>query len=328
MLETNDAEYIHRVFVTGQVMALAFVPNGANVARHLFGGVQLPGVSNTDDDDDEADGDDSVFWDDDDEYGGDDDEQYADLGRGEPVCGSYKLQADDLRSITELAELNVAELRAKNAQSQLGPGMSLESMAAEKAKVNGLLMRAGYSEEEVNGLSCCARLGLARGAFGFEFTGAKSELDRPFVIGCNTCDKKLRCTIADLLCQPDSSGCDYEDGGMEAILQCKKCGGGTYVSDLCNGKPESDSGKFTNHCSEENCLGGLGVCIYDYRNRHCDFCWGHYFNGLMGAFACPCTPLRRAILRAKKGDRAAIAALVHRFLVNRDDEDDESEEIE
>ena len=67
-------------------------------------------------------------------------------------------------------------------------------------------------------------------------------------------------------------------------MRCAKkgCGGATYVTGMCEGLFEEDSGKSHNHCGE--CTNG-GTCIADYRNAHCRKCGEHYFRGNSG-FAC------------------------------------------
>lgn len=56
-----------------------------------------------------------------------------------------------------------------------------------------------------------------------------------------------------------------------------------YLTGLCEGNPDLDSGKFHNHCIE---CDDFGVCIHDYRESHCTHCGEHYFEGLSG-FSCP-----------------------------------------
>jgi len=57
-----------------------------------------------------------------------------------------------------------------------------------------------------------------------------------------------------------------------------------YVTGICSGRPNFDSGKFHNHCTR---CPDFGQCIGDYREAHCGRCGGHYFAGLSG-FKCPC----------------------------------------
>jgi len=85
------------------------------------------------------------------------------------------------------------------------------------------------------------------------------------------CDHQFKITLRKLLYQPDYAGLDYEDGLENATVFCESHGygedecdvGRTYVTDLCQGKPQLDCGKFHNHC---NGCPGFGKCLYDYRN--------------------------------------------------------------
>lgn len=67
-----------------------------------------------------------------------------------------------------------------------------------------------------------------------------------------------------------------------ASFRCGDDCGGIYVTRICLGTPTFDSGKFHNHCTR---CPGFGVCIFDYRNAHCDTCGNHYFAGNTG-FKC------------------------------------------
>jgi hypothetical protein len=58
----------------------------------------------------------------------------------------------------------------------------------------------------------------------------------------------------------------------------------SYVTGLCYGQPKRVNGKYHNHCDQ---CPDFGVCIGDYRNRHCRHCDEHYFSGLSG-FRCQC----------------------------------------
>lgn len=101
---------------------------------------------------------------------------------------------------------------------------------------------------------------------------------------CESCSEPLSATVKDLLYQPDYAGLDYEEGGEDAPVKCEKCGTGNYVTQICSGNPQFDSGKFHNHCTQ---CPGYGKCIGDYRESHCEKCGKHYFAGLSG-FDCSC----------------------------------------
>ena len=127
------------------------------------------------------------------------------------------------------------------------------------------------------------------------------------------------------------------------------CGQGQYLTRCCiKLKPDWDSGKFHNHCTV---CPGLGVCISDYRsvtafclrvikfydqllylcfflNRegHCPRCDGHYFAGFISSYPCNCAKVFRMVSKAKKGDRAALAALFFNSESKPGHEDDSDSE--
>jgi hypothetical protein len=144
--------------------------------------------------------------------------------------------------------------------------------------VNDALAAAGLKNPA--GASMCARKGIQKGYITLE-----GGLDKVVFSGrCSECGTTLTSTLRDVLAQPDYAGLDYEDGGQNGALQCEECECGYYVTGMCNGRMEQDSGKFHNHCRE---CPGFGQCIGDYREAHCSNCGKHYFQGLSG-FACTC----------------------------------------
>jgi hypothetical protein len=101
--------------------------------------------------------------------------------------------------------------------------------------------------------------------------------------GC--CDHaEVTITIRDILQQTDYPGTDYEDGAESACVRCpdESCDTGIYVTDMCTGTPQFDTGKFHNHCKD--CPDG-GVCMSDYRIAHCVRCGHHTY---MGQGGIPC----------------------------------------
>lgn len=155
-------------------------------------------------------------------------------------------------------------------------GCNRRGLSSSKA-VNDALMAAGYSNPER--ASSCARKAIQKGFFSID------NLDEIVFSGsCLCCEKTLSCTLRDVLDQPDYGGGDYEDGGQQGALQCEDCESGCYVTSMCEGHPQVDSGKFHNHCTE---CPGFGKCIGDYREAHCSNCGKHYFMGLSG-FPCSC----------------------------------------
>jgi hypothetical protein len=141
--------------------------------------------------------------------------------------------------------------------------------------------------EKINSVSKCLRKGIQLGHIDLS---GDDPLSNVVLDGkCCCCDAPLRATVKELLYQPDYAGLDYEDGGDSAPVQCTKCQNGNYVTHLCHGKPEFDSGKFHNHCTR---CPGFGQCIGDYRESHCENCGKHFFQGLSG-FSCPNCSRRR-----------------------------------
>ena len=175
--------------------------------------------------------------------------------------------------------------------------------------------------EHPEGVSRCLKAAISRGHI--KILPPEKDPDNEYGLDqviltapCIECNKTISCTIRDVLFQPDYAGTDYEEGGMDAPFKCKAklggddsdeesndsdkkvdnldesedvCGIGIYVTRMCTGKPVFDSGKFHNHC---NRCRGLGKCIGDYRETHCERCGKHYFQGSMGTFPCSCRQRR------------------------------------
>lgn len=229
------------------------------------------------------------------------------------------------QAITENAEPNFVvddqpEVVAKavptkkpRAKSKSTKGKSTKSKSAKpkrkgrEGKIENTLESLGVKNPE--GVSRCLKAAISRGHIKIlppeQDPEKKYGLDQVILTApCIECNELVSCTIRDVLFQPDYAGTDYEEGGMAAPFKCNPkqsvddeeeeehsnseetengCGIGIYVTCMCTGKPEFDSGKFHNHC---NRCRGLGKCIGDYRETHCENCNGHYFQGLMGTFPC------------------------------------------
>jgi len=152
-------------------------------------------------------------------------------------------------------------------------------------KVHKLLRDAGV-EGDLEDVSNCLKRAILEGHIKIDGPDSLDQIvieDKCFCCSDNG-DKSpiIKVTVRDLLHQEDYAGTDYEDGGLEAEVFCPKCEVGIYVTHLCEGEPEFDSGKFHNHC--DSCP-DFGICIGDYREAHCDTCGQHYFSGLSG-FPC------------------------------------------
>lgn len=134
--------------------------------------------------------------------------------------------------------------------------------------------------------SYCALKGLKKGYLNF-----KKGLDEViFEETCQFCSEKTSCTLRELLNQPDYAGTEYEDGSESGALTCSNedCEyPKMYLTGMCEGELRQNDGKSHNHCRD---CSGLGKCVYDYRNAHCDGCGRHFFCGMFYG-SCPrCEP--------------------------------------
>ena len=164
--------------------------------------------------------------------------------------------------------------------------------------VDSLLAAAGVADPKQ--VSKCLKRGIQKKYISFDSENPLKEV--VISSSCFECDEDVTVTVEDLLYQPDYAGCDYEMGGEEATVRCsnEECSG-LYVTRICEGCPEFDSGKFHNHCTE---CKGFGQCIGDYREAHCKRCGGHYFAGCQG-FPCPCREGREG--RGGRGNDCIVA---------------------
>ena len=172
---------------------------------------------------------------------------------------------------TKLAILERLRNPAEAAASRHGDGFSSE-------RVDAALKVAGYETPEK--ASLCVKVAIQKELillrYGLNQIMAKWE--------CVQCHKGVEATLQHCLDQPDFGGHDDRDGNLRGALRCQDCKIGRYVSNVCNGGFEVTTGKSHNHCVK--CV-GLGKCLGDYREIHCDECHGHFFTGLSG-FPCPC----------------------------------------
>lgn len=134
-------------------------------------------------------------------------------------------------------------------EAQLPARADVIAQAVEtETRINDLLKMAGVKNPK--NTSKCVRAGLARGAFGFEFTGAPEQLAYFIPIPlppCDCCGAKLRVRLRDVLKQPDR---DPEDAPLFSIpddrtaVSCSRCakeeygeGSSWYLTDCCIGAP-------------------------------------------------------------------------------------------
>jgi len=145
--------------------------------------------------------------------------------------------------------------------------------------------------------SLCTKAAIMRGHL--KITGEVGDLEQVVHQEEGECGHMIKATLGDLLKQPDYAGLDYEDGLQDATVICEEEGceeGRTYVTNICEGNPRFDCGKFHNHCTE---CPGFGICIHDYREAHCYRCGSHYFAGMSGF---PCSNCKRKKQQAKFKD--------------------------
>ena len=186
-----------------------------------------------------------------------------------------------------LGKLNIAEMRKMCADVNLPKTGTREQLRArlveiptpkggarkgalEMERVNQLFRDVGISDPRK--VNKCLKAGVLK---GFVPLTEEGSLDLDHVLlksGCMCCSKELTCTIRDALYQIEYGGNEYEDGGEHAAIKCTNeeefdgdgCGG-NFITGLCNGQPQFDSGKFHNHCGK---CPNFGHCIGDYRS-HC-----------------------------------------------------------
>ena len=177
--------------------------------------------------------------------------------------------------------------------------------SGKKAVENVHKLLSDLGVENPNSVSNCLKAGILNGCITLKRPEDDPEgeygLDQVLVTGsCLVCgEEDLKCTLRDVLYQPDYGGLDYEDGGLEAPFKCKgdDCSLGIYITGICGGSPGFDTGKFHNHCKE---CPLFGTCIGDYREAHCYNCGDHYFAGLMGG---PCYNCERKGSKKKAGGK-------------------------
>jgi len=167
-------------------------------------------------------------------------------------------------------------------------------------QVDNKLRNLGLKPEEVN---LCLRAGILHGHYSLD---GENPLEAVLHTGkCIYCGEgEVVVKMKDCLDQP-LAGADYGDGETAGAATCPKCtsddtcfgDGRQYITNLCNGKPSLDCGKYHHHCPE---CPRFGKCIGDVREAHCYVCKGHYFAGTMGTFKCQNCSQKRKNKRFKE----------------------------
>eukprot|EP01129_Flabellula_baltica_P015079 TRINITY_DN7450_c0_g1_i1.p1 TRINITY_DN7450_c0_g1~~TRINITY_DN7450_c0_g1_i1.p1 ORF type:complete len:268 (+),score=57.36 TRINITY_DN7450_c0_g1_i1:38-841(+) len=144
-------------------------------------------------------------------------------------------------------------------------------------QVHTLLKDCGIDEpEDVN---LCLKAGIAR---RYVRISDSASLDAVFYRGpCWRCRAEVTVSVREILYQKDYPGITILE---DAVVSCARCFGIIYVTRICEGKPQLDSGEHHNHCTE---CDGFGVCIGDWKTRHCWGCGEHYFYNF-GENECEC----------------------------------------
>ncbi|TFJ81536.1 hypothetical protein NSK_006788 [Nannochloropsis salina CCMP1776] len=161
---------------------------------------------------------------------------------------------------------------------------NIETSRTAEDRVNRQLMLAGVMNPEEK--SYCLRAGLAKGFYNFK--GRVEDLER--VIWRGKCiNKKCResqaATVRMLLDQPDNGADHILHKAKGAVVVCSVCEERMYVTRLCEGRPEKDTGKFHHHCKD---CGGLGICTRNATNAHCRYCHHHFDTGIFQTAQCSC----------------------------------------
>lgn len=109
-------------------------------------------------------------------------------------------------------------------------------------QVHAALQHIGYSHP--GSASSCVKHDIQQ-----EFVSLEGGINKQVIYKgkCESCSDAISCTLEDCLGQQDNAGLDYKDGGFNGVVQCEnKYCGGMYLTEVCKGDFNSDSGKFHN----------------------------------------------------------------------------------
>jgi len=134
--------------------------------------------------------------------------------------------------------------------------------------------RPGFTGKKTGyrGFGNCFLAGVFRGHIEINAKNGVAELDRVIHEDeCLCCNAKVKFTIRDCLSQKDYGGYNYGEGPAKCTTNSKNCAGegqeiGYFLTGLCEGNFQLDSGESHHHCME---CPGFGKCSGDYR--------AHYF---------------------------------------------------
>ena len=225
----------------------------------------------------------------------------------------------------QVSDLAVSAAKKPRAQKKTKP-VVLNADGTPKRKrcqaktVVARLEKMGIKAERV---SCCVKSAMGKGHI--LLTGDKADLEQVIIEGQYEGDT-VKVLLKDVLYQPDYAGMDYEDGCQDATAVCSCCDPDNYpckcyVTRICEGNPQFDSGKFHNHCTECKCC---GKCIDDYREAHCQKCNKHWFAGLSGF---PCDNCQRKKQQHRFRYMLATGNLMGGMFESDDDDDDDDDII-
>ena len=124
-------------------------------------------------------------------------------------------------------------------------------------QVDQLLQALGY--DDPSQASKCVKRAIQRGFIVLDEQGLDDQVLFS-AVACDHCGSRLECTLRDLLDQPDFGGDDDDDDDdatasahhrRHGALRCKQCHEHNgYLTGMCEGRFDIDSGKFHNHCTQ------------------------------------------------------------------------------
>ena len=196
----------------------------------------------------------------------------------------FSFTAKELKELCRTKGLKVGGNKSDLIGRLLNPTSTVNRKGSKRTtakQVHTMLRDAGIEDPEK--VNKCLKKGIQKGYFVID---GPDSLDEVILEGkCWNCKRDLEVTIRDALYQP-TQNIDYSDRDNEGAVHCGGDDEMCYrmcITQLCEGTPRMDSGKFHNHCEE---CPGFGKCIGDYREAHCGSCGKHWFAGSGMQFPC------------------------------------------